>query len=442
MYRKALEKLIEWKRSSNRKPLVLRGARQVGKTWLLKEFGKTKYSNMAYINFEGNKRMEDLFSGDLEISRIISGLQLEAGCKIDPENTVIIFDEVQEVPKALTCLKYFYENAPQYHIIAAGSLLGVAPHQETSFPVGKVAFTDLFPLSFGEFLQAMGQQEYLNLLHQQDWSLITVFKHKYLELLKQYILVGGMPEAVASFTENKDYNEVRQIQNRILLAYEQDFSKHIPGKDFPRVRALWNSIPSQLAKENKKFIYKLIRRGARGREYELAMTWLNDCGLIHKISRITRPDLPLSAYQDVSSFKLYLLDVGLLCAMSQVEPITLLEGNEIFNRFKGSLTEQYVLEQLISKEGLQIFYWSAEAGTSELDFIIHTRGRIIPIEVKASENLKAKSLKVYRQKYQPGVGVRISSSDYRKDNGLINLPLYALPVLIELLSDEFSKIQN
>jgi len=288
----------------------------------------------------------------------------------------------------------------------------------------------------------MGQQEYLNLLHQQDWSLITVFKHKYLELLKQYILVGGMPEAVASFTENKDYNEVRQIQNRILLAYEQDFSKHIPGKDVPRVRALWNSIPSQLAKENKKFIYKLIRRGARGREYELAMTWLNDCGLIHKISRITRPDLPLSAYQDVSSFKLYLLDVGLLCAMSQVEPITLLEGNEIFNRFKGSLTEQYVLEQLISKEGLQIFYWSAEAGTSELDFIIHTRGRIIPIEVKASENLKAKSLKVYRQKYQPGVSVRISSSDYRKDNELINLPLYALPVLIELLSDEFSKIQN
>jgi len=432
LYRKAIGELQEWKNNANKIPLIIRGARQVGKTWLMKEFGRTQYSKVAYINFEGNERMQRLFSGNFEIQRLINGLNLETECKIEPENTLIIFDEVQETPHALTSLKYFQENTPEYNIIAAGSLLGVALHPGTSFPVGKVSFLDLHPLSFSEFIQAMGKKEYLDLLLKQDWELVSDFKDRYIELLKQYIYTGGMPEVVAAFAERHDFNEAREIQRRILTAYEQDFSKHAPIKAVPRIRMLWNSISSQLSKENRKFIYGLVRKGARAREYELAMMWLSDSGLIHRINRISKPGMPLKAYEDTGAFKLYMLDTGLLCALSGLEVKTLLDENRIFNEFKGALTEQYVLQQLKCEKNLSVFYWSADAGTSEVDFIIQMQEMMIPIEVKASENLRAKSLKVYREKYHPEISIRTSMSDYRKEDWLVNLPLYGLPALGEV----------
>ena len=398
MYRKKIDDLIKWKNSNTRKPLILRGARQVGKTWLMKEFGKNYYEKCAYINFDDNSRMEELFSGDFDIDRIIQGLKIESNVNIEPENTLIIFDEVQETPKALTALKYFYEKANQYHIIAAGSLLGVAMHEGTSFPVGKVDFLDLYPLSFYEFLQALGEEQLVELIQKNDFQLITVFASKLKQYLKQYFYIGGMPEVVASYIENKDFNEVRRKQEILLQAYEQDFSKHAPNSVVPRIRQLWNNIPTQLAKENKKFIYGLIKEGARAREYELALSWLIDCGLVYQINRVNDCKVPLSAYQDFSAFKLYLLDVGLLCAMSKIDATTILEGNEIFVEFKGALTEQFVLTELKSNTTFPIFYWSAEKGMAELDYLVQIGRYNVPIEVKASENLQAKSLKVFAQK--------------------------------------------
>jgi len=426
LYRQAISELDKWKNKPDRIPLVIRGARQVGKTWLMKEFGRTRYPQTAYINFEGNNNMQRLFSGDFDIKRIIGGLNIEAECSIEPDNTLIIFDEVQEVPNALTSLKYFQENAPEYDIIAAGSLLGVALHPGTSFPVGKVTFLNLYPLTFIEFIQALEKNQYLEILIKQDWDLISSFKSRYMELLKQYIFTGGMPEVVASFSANNDYLEARKIQERILLAYEQDFSKHAPNNIVPRIRMLWNSIPSQLSRENRKFMYGLIRKGARAREYEMAMMWLNDSGLIHKVNRITKPGIPLKAYEDSNAFKLYILDTGLLSALSGLGPKVILEGNRIFDEFKGALTEQYVLQQLKSFKDINIFYWSAEVGTSEVDFIIQKGETIRPVEVKSSENLRAKSLKVYKEKFNPKVSIRTSMSDYRKEEWLVNIPLYAI----------------
>jgi len=433
MFRKSMDDLLDWKNSKTRKPLIIRGARQVGKTWLMKEFGKTHYEKVAYINFDNNERMESLFNGNLELERIITALQIENGIKIGAQNTLIIFDEVQEVPRALTSLKYFCENAPEYHIIAAGSLLGVALHPGTSFPVGKVEFLDLYPLNFMEFLSAMGNEQLVELLKSKDFSLITTFKGKYIDLLKQYYYIGGMPAVVASFIEDADYAKARQLQKEILMAYEQDFSKHAPNEAVPRIRMLWSSTPAQLAKENRKFVYGLIRQGARAREYELAMTWLIDCGLIYKISRVTKPDMPLMAYQDFNAFKLYILDVGLLGAMSDLDLKSLLEGNNLFEEFKGALTEQYVLQQLIASREVTPYYWSAEKATAEIDFIFQSDMNIVPLEVKASENLQAKSLKSYCQKYHPKYAIRISMSDYRQEEWLTNVPLYAINVLPSLL---------
>jgi len=426
MFRKAINELITWKNSNDRKPMIIRGARQVGKTWLMREFGRTQYKQYAYINFDNNERMEHLFSGNLDISRIVVALQIEAGVTIDAENTLIIFDEVQEVPNALTSLKYFCENAPQYHVVAAGSLLGVALHPGTSFPVGKVDFMDLYPLNFLEFIQALGEQQLANLLQSMDFDMITGFKGKYIDLLKQYYYIGGMPEAVKTFAETSDYGKVREVQKRLLMAYEQDFSKHAPNETVPRIRMLWNSIPTQLAKENRKFIYGLVRKGARAREYELAMTWLIDCGLVYKIGRISKPDMPLRAYQDFNAFKLFVLDVGLLGAMSELDVKSLLEGNQIFEEFKGALTEQYVLQQLTAEKGTEPFYWSAENGSAELDFIFQNGMYVIPLEVKAEENLQAKSLKSYCSKYQPKYAIRSSMSDFRQEDWMINFPLYAV----------------
>jgi uncharacterized protein len=426
MYRIAIEKLYKWKNSKRRKPLIIEGARQVGKTWLMKEFGKQAYSDTVYINFDSNTRMADLFAVDLDTDRLILGLELYAGRKIDSDNTLLIFDEVQEVPKALASLKYFYENAPQYHIVCAGSLLGIALHQGTSFPVGKVDFLKLYPLSFSEFLMATGNERFAKLLKKQDFEMITNFKQTYIDALKQYYFVGGMPEAVQSFVESKDFNEVRTIQKRILAAYEQDFSKHAPNEIVPKIRMLWNSIPSQLARENKKFIYGLVREGSRAREYETAIMWLSDCGLVHKVSRVNAAGIPLKAYEDLKAFKLFIVDVGLLGCMTGLHQRTLLDGDDLFVEFKGALTEQYVCQQLKTIEDLGVYYYTNDRGSCEIDFVIDTGEQIIPIEVKAETNLRAKSLKTYRERFEPELSVRTSMADYKKEDWLLNLPLYAI----------------
>ena len=428
MKRYAMQELIDWKNRHDRMPLIIRGARQVGKTWLMKEFGEYEFNSVAYINFDNNERMETLFSGSYDINRLISGLQIESGVSINSKDTLLIFDEIQEVPRAIASLKYFRENAPEYSIVAAGSLLGVALHEGTSFPVGKVDFMDLYPMSYLEFLEALNRQDLVKLLNAGDWELIGAFKSIYIDLLKQYYFVGGMPEAVNCFISHQDYTEVRRIQNRLLASYEQDFSKHAPNESVPRIRMLWDSVPAQLAKENKKFMYGLIRQGARAKEFELAMQWLLDCGLIHKTNRITKPGMPLAAYQD-NGFKLYLLDVGLLAAKSNLDVKSLLEGNKIFEEFKGALTEQYVQQQLIASLGIRPYYWSTERGTAEVDFVLQHGADIIPLEVKAEENLKARSLKSYVEKYSPNLAVRTSMSNYRKEEWLTNVPLYAIGVV-------------
>ncbi|MGM9974258.1 MAG: ATP-binding protein [Clostridiaceae bacterium] len=426
MYRYAIEELYKWKEKKNRKPLIIEGARQVGKTWLMKEFGEKAYSHTVYINFDSNSTMAELFSTDLNIERIITGLELYSGQKIYADKTLIIFDEVQEVPRALSSLKYFYENAPQYQIICAGSLLGIALHQGTSFPVGKVDFLKLYPLSFKEFMMATGNERYVEVLEKQDYQTVTTFKNVFIDSLKQYYYIGGMPEVVLHFSEYKDFNEVRAIQQRILNAYEQDFSKHAPNEIVPRIRMLWNSIPSQLAKENKKFIYGLVREGARAKEFETALLWLSDCGLIHKVHRINAPGLPLKAYEDLKAFKLFILDVGLLSCMTGLRQKTLLEGNQLFKEFKGALTEQYVLQQLATIPSISTYYYTNERNSSEIDFVIDNGEEIIPIEVKAEVNLMAKSLKVYRDKFSPDHCIRTSMSDYKQEDWLLNLPLYAI----------------
>ena len=432
MYRIAIEKLKRWKESKNRKPLIIEGARQVGKTWLMKEFGKLYYSDTVYINFDSNSTMKELFDSDLNVERIILGLELYTGKKIDFNNTLLIFDEIQEVPKALSSLKYFCENAPEYHIVCAGSLLGIALHQGTSFPVGKVDFLKLYPLSFKEFLIATGNERFADLLDKQDYQMITSFKQKYIDALKTYYFVGGMPEVVQNFVLNKDYNEVRSIQKRIFLAYEQDFSKHAPNEIVPKIRMLWNNIPSQLVKENKKFIYGLVREGARAKDYETAIMWLSDCGLVHKVSRINAPNNPLKVYEDLKSFKLFVVDIGLLSCMVGLHQQVLLEKNDLYVEFKGALTEQYVCQQLKTIEDLGIYYYTNDRGSCEIDFIIDTGKQIIPVEVKAEINLKAKSLKTYQEKFTPKLSIRTAMTDFKKEETLINLPLYSIENIVKL----------
>lgn len=426
MYREKMTDLLKWKESPNRKPLIIRGARQVGKTWLMKEFGEKYYEKCAYINFDDNSRMNQLFEGDFDLDRIIQGLKIESRVNIEPNNTLIILDEIQETPKALKALKYFCENAREYNIVSAGSLLGVAIHEGTSFPVGKVDFLDLAPLSFYEFLDALNEKELLQLLEKNDFEIINIFHAKLQGLLKLYYYIGGMPEVVSSYIQNKDLIEVRKIQKTLLQDYEQDFSKHAPSNIVPRIRQLWNNIPTQLAKENKKFIYGLVKTGARAREYEIALSWLIDCGLVYQVNRVKDSKIPLSAYQDFNAFKLYLLDVGLLGAMAGIDVKTLLEGNEIFKEFKGSLAEQYVLSQLKQCTELDVFYWTSDTGTAELDFITQIGRNNIPIEVKSNENLQAKSLKTFVQKYNTKLNVRTSMSMYKKEDWVINIPLYSI----------------
>lgn len=436
MYRDAIEKLEKWKNRKNRKPLIVRGARQVGKTWLMREFGRKNYEKCAYISMDENERMENVFRDAFDIDRILLALEIEAGFKITPEDTLIIFDEVQEIPRALKALKYFCEQAPQYHIMAAGSLLGIALHEGTSFPVGKVDFLDLYPMTFREFLLACGQERFVRLMEQHDYAMMGNFRTELIDYLKYYYYVGGMPEAVQEYVQEKDFQAVREVQNKLLMAYENDLSKHAPAEIVTKIRMLWNSIPTQLAKENKKFVYGLVREGARAREYEVAITWLMDVGLVYKVGRVKKPDFPLRAYQDFSAFKLFVLDVGLLGAMSRLNARIILEGDRMFEEFKGALTEQYVLQQLIVHEENDIFYWSSEKGTGEIDFLIQMDDKIVPVEVKAEENLQAKSLRSFVQKYDMKYAVRTSMSDYREQDWMVNYPLYDVGSLNEYMREK------
>ncbi|MCM1074023.1 MAG: ATP-binding protein [Bacteroides sp.] len=434
MQRYAIQKLIEWKYDSKRKPLIIRGARQVGKTWLMKVFGKTEYKKTIYINFELENLMCDLFSLDFDTKRIIEGLEL-AYSKIDAKNTLIILDEIQECPKAITALKYFYENYPEYNIVAAGSLLGVAIHENISFPVGKVDFLDLYPLSFLEFLEAIGENNFVKLLKTPTSPNLKIFKEKYIDWLKKYYYIGGMPEAVSTFIETNDFQKVRKVQENILDAYTRDFSKHISSTGKLKIDLLWESIPNQITQESKKFVYKKIKSGARADEFEEALSWLINCGLVYKINRITKPAMPLKAYEDTKAFKLFILDVGLLSALSKLPARTLIEGDKVFTEFNGALAEQYVLQQLKTLEDIEIAYWISKSGNAELNFILQTDGYVIPVEVKANTNLQAKSLKVYREKFEPEISMRTSLADFEINNGLYNIPLFMVGKFDEILKD-------
>lgn len=426
MKRKILEKLIEWKDTNGKNPLIIRGARQVGKTWLMQEFGKQYYKKTAYINFDNNEKFSKIFDNDYDIERIILALQVETRTKINQNDTLIIFDEIQECPKALTSLKYFGEHNVKYDIVAAGSLLGVTTHEGTGFPVGKVDFLDLYPLDFIEFAMAMGEEQLVELIKNNDYKMISIFKSRFETLLKQYCYIGGMPAVIMEFIKNKDFAKVRAKQKNILSTYEQDFSKHIPSNTVAKTRLLWKSIPAQLSKENKKFIYGAVKKGARAKDFKNALSWLCDAGLIYKVSKISKPDLPLIAYEDFNAFKIFVLDVGLLGAMTNLNASTMIDGNKIFEEFKGAIAEQYIIQQLKSKGDIPIFYWTNSSSTAEIDFVIQLEDCIVPIEVKATTNLQAKSLKIYMQKYKPNFAIRTSLADYKMTENLKDLPLYAI----------------
>lgn len=424
MKREVIHQLYEWKEKKGRKPLILQGARQVGKTWLMKTFGKEAFEKCVYINFENDSRLSGLFEKDFDIQRILFEIQLATGIMPDKE-TLLLFDEIQEVKRGITALKYFYENAPEFPIIAAGSLLGVATRQNDSFPVGKVDFLSIYPLSFWEFLNAIGKGAFVEAIKNKQWELLSSFEADLQGMLRQYFFVGGMPEAVKSFAEDGDMQTVRDIQKNILDAYDKDFSKHVPIAEVPRLRMVWNSICGQLSKENKKFIFGLLKEGARAKSFELAIEWLKDAGLVYKVNRTKKGLLPLSAYKDFSAFKLFLLDVGLLGAMCELPPSALLNKNSIFTDYKGALTEQFVFQQLRLNKCNKIFYWSAENSQGEIDFLVQNNDEIIPIEVKAEENLQAKSLKCFIERNPSLHGVRLSMSSYREQSWMSNFPLYA-----------------
>lgn len=429
MYRLAIKKLKEWKNKEDRKPMILMGARQVGKTWIMKEFGKNEYAKVAYISFYNNDRMNTVFDMDFDVDRIIMNLNIESGVTITPNDTLIILDEIQNAPKALESLKYFCEDANEYHVIAAGSLLGVAVHENVSFPVGKVDMLDLYPFSFSEFLLAMDEKNLVMALDSKDFSIIDNFSDKFLFWLKNYYYIGGMPAVVDSFRRNKDYIKARQIQKDILRQYEQDFGKHVDAKNLPRIRMVWQSIPIQLAKENKKFFFGQIKKGARSSDFEIAIQWLMDSGLIYKVNRVNEPHMPLKAYINMSAYKLFILDIGLLGALSDLPAKTILEKDEIFVEFKGAFTEQYVLQQLICDTQYTPYYYGTDKSTFEQDFMIQMEDKIVPIEVKAEGNIRSQSLKVYCEKYRPKKAVRFSTLKYMDQGWMVNIPLYAVSTL-------------
>lgn len=424
MNRLCFHQLKKWKDSKKRKPLIIQGARQVGKTWLMQEFGRREFEKVIYLNFESSSRLKELFIVDFNIERIINSIEIEANQKIVSSKTLLLFDEVQEAEKGLTALKYFYEQAPEYYIIAAGSLLGISMQKQNSFPVGKVDFLKLYPLSFREFLLNLGEEKLYEQLAVSNFEVLTIFHQKLVEYLRLYYFIGGMPEVVAHYIEHKNIEAVRDIQQQILLGYENDFAKHAPHEIVPRIKLVWNSILSQLAMENRKFIYGQIKKGARAKDFEMAIGWLVDAGLILKVNRISKPTLPLNAYMDIDAFKLFFVDIGLLNALGNLDPKILLEKNNILTEYKGALSEQFVCQQLIIAH--QLFYWTAEAATAEIDFVLQHNNEAVPIEVKAEENLKAKSLKLFVGKFKTKTAYRTSMNKYRAEEWLTNIPLYAI----------------
>lgn len=432
MYRNIMQKLKDWKLDKNRKPLIVRGARQVGKTYIIKQFGEENYEGVAYFNFDHDTQLYSMFENTKDPARILEQLAFVYGKAILPEKTLIIFDEIQECPDALNSLKYFQEEANEYHIISAGSLLGIRL-SHTSFPVGKVDFLDMFPMTFTEFLQADGCENLVDYMSsiKEVTDIPDILFDKLNEKLKAYFIIGGMPEAVASWTQNKDVEKVNKIQENILKAYESDFSKHTTNIEANRISIIWNSIPSQISKENKKFLYQVAKDGARAREYEGAVNWLKDANIVNKIYNVKKPCMPLASYNDLAAFKLYMLDVGLLRKMSDLDSKIVIEGDRLFQEFKGALTENFILQELIAK-GFNVFYYSFD-NRYEIDFIIQHKNEIIPIEVKSSENKNNISLKVYNEVNNPRIRVRLSTRNLKKDDNLINIPLFMVEYLEELI---------
>ncbi len=425
MERTAYTQLYAWKQNADRKPLILNGARQVGKTWLLRTFGKQEYVNTAYINCDGNKQAEELFNGDYDTERIIRNIGALTGQQIHEKKTLIILDEIQQIPRVLPSLKYFCENARGYHVAAAGSLLGLNLHEETSFPVGKVDVINLYPLSFEEFIKAAAGEQLFSVLGNSALSELSALHSKFTELLREYYFTGGMPEAVSAFISGKSVQEVRRIQQMILYAYEKDISKHAPAHEIQRIHQVWESIPQQLAKENRKFIYGAVKRGARAKNFELAIQWLSDAGLVYKVQRIRKVQLPLKFYEDFDTFKLFMLDCGLFGALAEAPADRILIGDAVFEEYKGAFTEQFVMQQLKTLSDVSVYYFSADDSKQELDFILQQDSRIIPVEVKAEENLRAKSLHQFVLD-NPGLkGIRLSMSSYREQDWMTNIPLYA-----------------
>ena len=426
MYRRDINRLKEWKLSKNRQPLIIQGARQVGKTWLLKEFGKTEFEQTIYVNFEKEILLQNLFQQNLNPKRIIATLETFFNTKITAENTLIIFDEIQSAPKGLTSLKYFCEEAPEYFIAASDSLLGMTLHNKVSFPVGKVSFLYMFPMNFYEYLLAVGETGLASILEKKQWEILGVFTEKFKEQLRHYCYIGGMPEVVKQYAESRDFRVVRKVQEDILATYENDFSKHAPNDIVPRLNMVWQNIPAQLAKDNKKFIYGIMKEGARAKDFELAIQWLVDSGILLKSYRVSKPSMPLIAYQDMSAFKLFFNDVGLLAAKSNLDVKTIILGNDIFTEYKGAFTEQFVIQQLKAAKMDYIGYWTNERSTSEVDFVIQNEGEIFPVEVKAGENLRAKSFKFFCEKFKPQKAIRSSLSNYREEEWMTNVPLYII----------------
>lgn len=424
MQRNIIGQLKAWKNKPRRKPLILAGARQVGKTYILKEFGKQVFDQVAYLNCDSNEAAKSLFEQDYDIKRIVLAIGALTGVKMVPGKTLIVLDEIQEAPRGLSVLKYFCEEAPQYHVAVAGSLLGIAMHKGESFPVGKVDMLHLYPMTFDEFLLAKGEDQMVKLLKTKDWDTIKILRNKYIRILREYYFVGGMPEAVSVFVSTNDAVKVREVQNNILYTYQKDISKHVPASESNRINMVWQSMPSQLVKENKKFIYGAVRSGGRAKDFEVAIQWLMDAGLVHKVSRISKPKMPLKFYEDFSSFKLFLLDCGLLGALSETPPENLLLPNNEMVESKGAFTENYVLSQLVASQNSSVFYYSNDAKL-EIDFLLQDGKNVVPIEAKAEENLRSKSLSQFVSKHPELQGLRFSMSDYREQDWMRNVPLYA-----------------
>jgi len=435
MKRHIYDKLVAWKNEADdkRKPLILEGARQTGKTWLARELGRCEFESLVEVNFEDVEEMKTLFEADFDIDRILMAIQSATGKKVVAGKTLLFFDEIQHARRGLLALKYFKDKAPQYHVVAAGSLLGVIDHKDDSFPVGKVSFLSVYPLSYEEFLSALGREELVDMLHSQDWVAINAFGGKYIELLRQYYYVGGMPEVVKTFVEEKDYRSVRKVQLSLLKSYNRDFSKHPPKEIVKRMALLWNTIPSQLAKENRKFVYTAIRSSARARDFETSIQWLCDAGVVYKVTRVIAGELPLAGFEDADAFKLYTLDIGLHGAMSGLDARTLISGDDFFKQYKGALTEQFILQQLQLMEETEIHYWSPDTGIAEVDFVLQSSGQIIPIEVKAEQNLRAKSLVEFIKRYAPSMVIRTSMAPYERGEKVVDLPLFAISLLPELI---------